>query len=215
MPFDLSFDNFILTCQAVGTVLPRIGIHKSCIDGTLYLVDVLHAAGFVDAYPLTTEVKVDNPARVSFIRQFGEPTSEEMIRRHNATGGLTVHVGMKNSPEALDGWPGHLVAILPRILRGKAFMIDLTIIQVNDRGDFGMPPVFAEVGGAFLEGGDVLKLPIRGCEASYLAFPDDLTFREGLDTAENASRSQSIGAVLMLVEEQLRREGASGRKSAK
>ena len=145
MKLDHSVDSLEFVCKAVAKVLPSIGINKSCVSGTLFLVDVLREAGFTTAYPLTTGVCIENAARVDWVREFGEPVNEAMIEACNAAGGLTVNIGMANASEVgPDQWAGHLVVIIPAV-RGRDYLIDLTIIQINDHGAFKLPPIFAEV----------------------------------------------------------------------
>ncbi|MBA3752748.1 MAG: hypothetical protein H0X01_01070 [Nitrospira sp.] len=162
---------------AVQEVLNEYGEH-TCIAMAGVLMTVLRLDGVDGAYPLTVHVKILNPNLTKLASSVKSPSEAQMKRWGAQQGSFMVSLGEVMSEP--DGWPGHLVVIVPDAVEGRTIMLDLTIMQA-DQPQYGirLRPIALKLDREILAT-KTFGVVQNGCQIMYKAFPDDLTYQEKL-----------------------------------
>jgi hypothetical protein len=157
--------------------LDRASEAKSCIMATVVLLDVLRTKGIRDAYPLTVKYRVLNPKATERIKSEPPPQSSEQMAQWNAEGCAIVAItNEENSPTQ---WAGHLVAVIPRGIKGRDAVCDLAIIQAGvPAWNIMLHPLLTGVKDSFIDGSEKLSVTMNGCLIMYEALPKDQSFRQ-------------------------------------
>lgn len=157
--------------------LDRVSESKSCIMATAVLLDVLKARGIRDAYPLTVKYKVLNPKFTERLNSEPFPQTPEEIAKWQNDG--CAIVAITNEINSDTHWAGHLIAVIPKSLKGKDAICDLTISQANvPEWNITLGSVVVGVRDSFKDGIEDFGVTMNGCQVIYRAFPGNQTFRQ-------------------------------------
>jgi len=164
-------------CEGVDRILMSVGKSRSCIDGAALLTKSLHLMGYAKAYPLTVDVQIHNAAFLTWVGEHGIPDDDESADASNDAGGCTICIG-KNAEGLDDGWPGHLVVIVPNMFGEHHLLLDPTLKQA-DRPEFGivLQLICSGVTNDFVRGVEPFQISnMNGSLVRYDAYPDEHTY---------------------------------------
>ncbi|MDT4955194.1 MAG: hypothetical protein QOJ02_3332 [Acidobacteriota bacterium] len=150
----------------------------SCILAAAVMLEVLRAKGIKGAYPLTVKVIILNPKLTERLRDDWRTLTPErlsQLKSDDAGGIVTIGDGAITD----DDWPGHLIVVIPKALKGRDAMCDLTVTQasVPDWG-INLAPLVMGARESFVDGSEKFGLVMNGCQLMYAAFPEDHSFKQ-------------------------------------
>lgn len=181
--------------QTIMEELDRIGEAKSCIMAVSVLLRVLHLKGLKGAYPLTVKPRILNPKFTARLEKESFPSTPEIMNEWNSDGCAMVAIG--HGEGSSDQWPAHLVVVIPKALKGKDAICDLTITQANKpEWDIQLGQILVGVRESFINGTEDFAVTINGCRIIYRAFPDDISFKQTPIWKKRLKRDLTVKRVL-------------------
>jgi len=163
--------------QSIIQELDRAGEANSCIMASSVLLRVLHLKGIQGAYPLAVKLRILNPKFTTRLEREPFRNTPEIMNEWNADGCAMVAIGYEKSPS--DQWPSHLVVVIPKALKGKDAICDLTITQANKpEWDIQLGQILVGVRESFINGAEDFGVINNRCRIIYRAFPDDISFKQ-------------------------------------
>jgi len=163
--------------QTIMVELERVGEGKSCIFAALVLLRVLYLKGIKGAYPLTVKLRIFNPKYTAHLDSIPSPSASEIKEGLNKDGSTMVVIG--HGKGSKDQWPAHLIIVIPKALKGKDAICDLTITQANKpEWDIQLGQILFGVRDSFVNGSEAFGITINGCRVIYKAFPKDILFKK-------------------------------------
>jgi hypothetical protein len=166
--------------QLIFTVLDELhGVSEqhSCIMAGAVLLDVLRAQGIKDAYPLTVKLRIFNPKLTARLKGKSLLHTPELLSQLESDDGGIVTIGYGES--SATQWPAHLIVVMPKALKGRDAVCDLTITQASVP-DWGieLAPLMVGVRESFVDGSEHFGVTMNGCQIIYTAFPEDHSFKQ-------------------------------------
>jgi hypothetical protein len=162
---------------AVWDELRKASEEHSCIMAAAVLLDVLRAKGIRDAYPLTVKPRIFNPAATERLGREPMPQTPGQIAEWEAAGCFMVAIGYGEG--SASEWPAHLVVVIPKALKGRDAVCDLTITQANvPAQNIRLGQIMVGVREEFVSGTEDFGVTINGCRVVYRAFPEDESFKQ-------------------------------------
>ncbi len=95
----------------------------SCIMASTVLIEVLHAKGIKNAFPLTVKARVLNPTFSEHLKQEPFPNTSKQQAQWMADGCSIVVIGPEEGLS--DQWPAHLIVVIPKALNGRDTVLDI------------------------------------------------------------------------------------------
>ena len=149
----------------------------SCIMAQTVVDGALEQVGIGDASPLTVKPKVMNPPLSTAFEESGMQLDEIMDLDWEERGYAMASFGESDDPE--EGWPAHLITVIPNTFEDRPAILDLAIVRVNQKGNgFELSPILVGAPDGFLEGERSAKVNVNGCCVLYHAFPEDKSYKE-------------------------------------
>jgi hypothetical protein len=166
--------------KLVSTILEELdwaGEANSCIMAASVLIRVLQLKGLEGAYPLTVKPRIFNPRFTVRLEKEPVPSTPEIMKEWTSDGCAMVAIG--HGQGSSEQWPAHLVVVIPKALKGKDAICDLTIIQA-EKPEWGiqLEPILVGVRETFINGSQDFGVTINGSRIIYRAFPDDTSFKQ-------------------------------------
>lgn len=167
----------------------------SCIMASMVVNDVLSQVGIHDAFPLTVKPKAMNPPLSAAFEQNG--MSMDGLEDLNWEEYGYAMASFEGSDRPDEGWPAHLVTIIPYGLNHRPALLDLAIVRLNNRGlGFHVSPIFAGAPEGFVDGHQSTKVTMNGCLVLYRAFPDDKSY-EDTELWNNCRKQRTIADAIV------------------
>jgi hypothetical protein len=162
---------------------------------TAVLLDVFRAKGINNAYALTVKPRILNPEFTKRLSDEPFPQTPDLLAIWKDEGCFMVAIG--NNTDSKSQWNAHLVTVIPKALKGRDAICDLTITQANVP-DWGieLAPVMVGASDLFTQGKEALAVTINSCRIIYMAFPEDRSFEQTLLWKPNDKREYIVKRVL-------------------
>lgn len=148
----------------------------SCILAAHVATQVFHRLGYGSAHPLTVRARILNPPLIRWVKETKLLPNDSNADEWAKLGGQPIMLGAEPVPGR--DWLGHVVVIVPNLVKGHNALLDLTIPQVNGRAaELELPPMFLAVTDQFVRGESPHAVDVNGGSVRYTAFPSDLGYK--------------------------------------
>ncbi len=176
----------------------------SCIAAARVLVDVLDRL-HVRARPLAVVADIFNAALLTRAQAEGgrlPSDTAEYCRWVEEDGAWWLTLGPGGAEPEPGKWPGHLAVVV-----WESVLIDLTLPQASrPRRGIVLAPVAVQVDRPFLTGECRRVIELGGCEAHYLARPEDRSYQAAPDWQDRSRHAGVVRAIVRRVRDELGRQ---------